>query len=211
MGAEPAIAQPAAGAAARAGRVDYREVLSPPEFAVYDRLRTLRKELAQAEGLPPYAVFSNEQLAAFVQRRNQQRAGAGRGGGCRRGPAAALRQRVRGAAAAGCARAAAARRTAGRSTSRRRAMTHTVRIELADVAAWPNLEAALCAAARGKRTRPDVASFIADAPRRLAQVRHALLQGRLPDGRLRAFRDPRPEAAADPRRAVRRPGGRSTR
>jgi superfamily II DNA helicase RecQ len=68
-GAEPAIAQPAAGAAARAGRVDYREVLSPPEFAVYDRLRTLRKELAQAEGLPPYAVFSNEQLAAFVQRR----------------------------------------------------------------------------------------------------------------------------------------------
>jgi len=68
-GAEPAIAQPAAGAAARAARVDYREVLSPPEFAVYDRLRTLRKDLAQAEGLPPYAVFSNEQLAAFVQRR----------------------------------------------------------------------------------------------------------------------------------------------
>lgn len=68
-GAEPAIAQPATGAAAKAARVDYREVLSPPEFAVYDRLRTLRQDLAQAEGLPPYAVFSNEQLAAFVQRR----------------------------------------------------------------------------------------------------------------------------------------------
>ena len=73
-------------------------------------------------------------------------------------------------------------------------MTHTVRIELADVAAWTNLEAALWAAARGKRTRPDVAAFIADSPRRLAQVRHALLQGRLPDGQLRAFaiRDPKP-------------------
>jgi len=61
-------------------------------------------------------------------------------------------------------------------------MTHTVRIELADVAAWPNLEAALWA------------SFIADAPRRLAQVRHALLQGWLPDGGLQAFaiRDPKP-------------------
>jgi len=68
-GAEPAIAQSATGAAAKTGRVDYRELLSPPEFAVYDRLRTLRKDLAQAEGLPPDAVFSNEQLAAFVQRR----------------------------------------------------------------------------------------------------------------------------------------------
>jgi hypothetical protein len=67
------------------------------------------------------------------------------------------------------------------------------RIDLADVAAWPNLEAALWQAARGKRSRPDVAAFLADAPARLAQVQAALLAGRLPDGRLRSFaiRDPK--------------------
>lgn len=60
-----------AGAVARSARVavDYKAVLSPPEFALYDRLRLLRRELAQAEGLPPYAVFTNEQLAALVQQR----------------------------------------------------------------------------------------------------------------------------------------------
>jgi superfamily II DNA helicase RecQ len=59
-------------------KVDYREVLSPAEFTVYDRLRQLRKQLAEAEGLPPYAVFTNEQLAAMVQQRvlNQQALGA---------------------------------------------------------------------------------------------------------------------------------------
>ncbi|MBX3667680.1 MAG: HRDC domain-containing protein [Rhodocyclaceae bacterium] len=56
-------------AAARRGRVDYREVLGAEEFAVYDRLRTLRKRLAEADGLPPFAVFTNEQLAAMVRQR----------------------------------------------------------------------------------------------------------------------------------------------
>lgn len=62
----------AAGAGpARHGRVavDYKALLSAAEFALYDRLRQLRRELAQAEGLPPYAVFTNEQLAALVQQR----------------------------------------------------------------------------------------------------------------------------------------------
>lgn len=49
--------------------IDWREVLAADEFALYDRLRRLRKGLAEAEGLPPYAVFSNEQLAAMVQGR----------------------------------------------------------------------------------------------------------------------------------------------
>jgi hypothetical protein len=73
-------------------------------------------------------------------------------------------------------------------------MSKTVRIELADVAAWPNLEAALWAAARGKRGRPDVQRFLAQAECRLAEVREALLQARLPVGSLRAFaiRDPKP-------------------
>lgn len=47
-------------------RIDYREKLSPEEFAVFDRLRTLRKEVAEQHGVPVYAVFTNEQLADMV-------------------------------------------------------------------------------------------------------------------------------------------------
>jgi RNA-directed DNA polymerase len=73
-------------------------------------------------------------------------------------------------------------------------MPHRQRIELADVAAWPNLQAALWAAARGKKSRPDVLAFLLDAPTQLALVQQAVLAGRVPDGRLREFaiQDPKP-------------------
>ena len=65
-----AAVEPSAGDAQRRGRsVDYREVLQADEFGLYDRLRGVRKGLAEAEGLPPYAVFTNEQLAAMVRGR----------------------------------------------------------------------------------------------------------------------------------------------
>ncbi len=51
------------------GKVDYREVLSPADFAVFARLRELRKEIAQAEAVPVYTIFTNEQLAQMVQGR----------------------------------------------------------------------------------------------------------------------------------------------
>jgi superfamily II DNA helicase RecQ len=63
---------------ARRGRIDYREVLEADEFALYDRLRTLRKQTAEAEGLPPFAVFTNEQLADMVRRRAATLADLGR-------------------------------------------------------------------------------------------------------------------------------------
>lgn len=50
-------------------RVDYRQVLNEHDFAVFARLRTLRKELAEAEGVPAYALFTNEQLAEMVRRK----------------------------------------------------------------------------------------------------------------------------------------------
>lgn len=50
-------------------KVDYKDVLSEQEFAVYARLRELRSELARQEGVPAYAVFTNEQLATMVQER----------------------------------------------------------------------------------------------------------------------------------------------
>lgn len=50
-------------------KVDYREVLDEADFAVYAKLRSLRKTLADAEGVPAYALFTNEQMAAMVQNR----------------------------------------------------------------------------------------------------------------------------------------------
>ena len=50
-------------------RVDYREVLSDTDFAAFAELRQLRKTLAEREGVPAYAIFTNEQLAEIVQRK----------------------------------------------------------------------------------------------------------------------------------------------
>lgn len=46
--------------------VDYREVLNPTDFDVFSELRRLRKQIAEQQQIPPYTVFSNEQLAAMV-------------------------------------------------------------------------------------------------------------------------------------------------
>ena len=53
----------------RRSKVDYRELLDPDEFALFARLRDLRKELAQVEAVPVYAIFTNLQLAQIVQNR----------------------------------------------------------------------------------------------------------------------------------------------
>jgi superfamily II DNA helicase RecQ len=50
-------------------RIDYKTILSPDEFTIFSLLRELRKELSQQEGVPVFALFSNEQLAQMVQRR----------------------------------------------------------------------------------------------------------------------------------------------
>lgn len=46
--------------------VDYKEVLSEADFLLFAQLREWRKEKSQEEGIPTYAVFNNEQLAAIV-------------------------------------------------------------------------------------------------------------------------------------------------
>src|ERR1700678_3007827 len=43
-------------------RIDYREVLNEHDFAIFAKLRTLRKILADKEGVPAYALFTNDQL-----------------------------------------------------------------------------------------------------------------------------------------------------
>jgi superfamily II DNA helicase RecQ len=65
---------PGAGEARRGGsfgrsRIDYKQALSGGEFIAFSRLRELRKQIAQSEAVPVYAVFTNEQLAQAVQQR----------------------------------------------------------------------------------------------------------------------------------------------
>ncbi len=55
------------GGSRRRGKIDYRQVLNDADFALFAKLRDLRKEIAQAEGVPVYAIFNNEQLAKMVQ------------------------------------------------------------------------------------------------------------------------------------------------
>jgi len=63
-----AVQAPAAKTGSKRG-VDYRDILSPEHFAIYARLRTLRNKLAEEQGSPAYAIFTNEQLAAMAQLR----------------------------------------------------------------------------------------------------------------------------------------------
>jgi superfamily II DNA helicase RecQ len=55
------------GAATGLPKVDYKALLRPEQFARFSALRNLRKELADKEAVPPYAVFTNEQLAEMVK------------------------------------------------------------------------------------------------------------------------------------------------
>jgi len=48
--------------------------LSPEEAALFHHLRTLRKQLADAQGVPPYVVFADASLRAMAQMRPQSEA-----------------------------------------------------------------------------------------------------------------------------------------
>lgn len=51
----------------RKPKVDYQEVLTPAQFAVFSRLRDIRRKLSEQEGIPVYAIATNEQLAEMVR------------------------------------------------------------------------------------------------------------------------------------------------
>ena len=50
-------------------KIDYREKLSQEDFVLFSQLRDLRKSLADQEGVPVYALFTNAQLAEMVKKR----------------------------------------------------------------------------------------------------------------------------------------------
>ena len=47
--------------------VDYKDLLSEPDFALFRRLRDLRKSVAESDGVPVYAVFTNRELADMAR------------------------------------------------------------------------------------------------------------------------------------------------
>ena len=56
------------------GKIDYKQVFDEKEFTIYAALRELRKKLAEQEGVPAYALFTNEQLAEMVRQRVKSQA-----------------------------------------------------------------------------------------------------------------------------------------
>src|SRR5262249_3454641 len=60
------------------GKVDYREVLNPELFAAFVKLRALRQAISKEEAVPVYVIFTNEQLAAMVQKGAASKADLGR-------------------------------------------------------------------------------------------------------------------------------------
>ena len=50
-------------------KVDYKEILNAADFSLFSKLREIRKKLAEDNGLPVYAVCTNEQLAEIAKRR----------------------------------------------------------------------------------------------------------------------------------------------
>lgn len=52
---------------AKRPRIDYREILSTDEFARFAKLRDLRRQLAEADGVPVYNVLNNAQLATIAR------------------------------------------------------------------------------------------------------------------------------------------------
>ena len=51
------------------GKVDYKEILNAADFSLFSKLRETRKKLAEENGLPVYAVCTNEQLAEIAKRK----------------------------------------------------------------------------------------------------------------------------------------------
>lgn len=48
-------------------KTDYKDVLSEQEFEIFSNLRKIRKEIANKDAVPPFAVFSDAELAEIVR------------------------------------------------------------------------------------------------------------------------------------------------
>ena len=51
----------------QAPKVDYKEVLDPPVFERFTAMRKLRKQIADSEAIPAYAVFTDAELVDMAK------------------------------------------------------------------------------------------------------------------------------------------------
>ena len=51
----------------KGAKVDYKEILSPEDFEKFIRLRAVRKQLADDDAVPAYAVFTDSELSQIAQ------------------------------------------------------------------------------------------------------------------------------------------------
>ena len=51
----------------RQGRIDYKEVLDSDAFERFARMRRLRKQIAEEEAIPAYAVFTDAELSEMAK------------------------------------------------------------------------------------------------------------------------------------------------
>ena len=49
------------------GKIDYRNVLNEKDFALFCELRKKRKQIAEDESIPPFAVFTDAELAEIAK------------------------------------------------------------------------------------------------------------------------------------------------
>lgn len=61
----------ALGGMGRGASIDYAQELPPDVFALFNALREMRKTLATNEGVKPFVVFTNAQLAEIARRRSE--------------------------------------------------------------------------------------------------------------------------------------------
>lgn len=54
------------GTVAKPQRIDYKAIMNEADFQRFSKMREIRKQLAIGDGVPPYAVFTDEELAAMV-------------------------------------------------------------------------------------------------------------------------------------------------
>ena len=59
----------------RREKKDYREILDKDSYQRYSKMKDIRKKLSQKEGIPAYAVFTNEELAKLAKLENLTLAG----------------------------------------------------------------------------------------------------------------------------------------
>ncbi|GHT44464.1 hypothetical protein AGMMS49965_20170 [Bacteroidia bacterium] len=65
VGTETKTAAPAFGE--QKPKVDYKTVLDEPTFAKFSKLREFRKQLAEKDAVPAYAVFTDAELAEIAK------------------------------------------------------------------------------------------------------------------------------------------------